>query len=93
MLGTLFFFVLVLAVCVYGFSAAGRRSDAESLAAVERNIRRAVVECYALEGMYPKSLAYIESHYGVQVDGSDFYVHYQYNGQNIMPEVAVMAAE
>lgn len=89
---TLLLFLLVLTVSIFGFAAAGQRTDSESLQAVESNLRRAVVECYALEGAYPESLDYIRDHYGVYA-GEKYYVHYGYNGQNIMPDILVMPAQ
>ncbi len=47
------------------------RTDAEVLALAEEGVRRAAVECYALEGSYP-ALDDLEEHYGVTVDESRF---------------------
>lgn len=51
----------------------------------ERAIARAIVNCYAVEGVYPQSIAYLEEHYGVQIDHSRFDVNYQIVGDNVKP--------
>ena len=68
------------------------KADAESLAVAEQGLRRAAVECYALEGSYPRSVDYLAEHYGVDLDENRFIVHYEYIASNLMPEITVLAA-
>lgn len=67
----------------------GGRADQEALALAERSIRRAAVQCYALEGFYPTDVGYLEAHYGVTVDGA-YWVDYQYVASNLMPDITVL---
>ncbi len=69
----------------------GGRVGRESLALTEESVRRAAVQCYALEGAYPQDLAYLEDHYGVTVDAGRFRVDYLYIGSNLMPDITVVA--
>lgn len=70
--------------------AFGPRVDRESLRLLEQSVRRAAVECYALEGAYPQDGAYLEEHYGVAVDHDRFLVDYIYIGSNLMPDITVL---
>lgn len=60
---------------------------------LEDAIRRAAVACYAAEGIYPPDLAYLEEHYGVQVDGSRYTVDYNVFASNLMPDITVLENE
>lgn len=71
----------------------GDRADRENLALAEQSIRRAAVECYALEGWYPPDLSYLKEHYGVSVDENRYWVDYQYVGGNLMPDITVVPLE
>lgn len=76
------------------FLAAGQiesRVSRESQELAEKNIRRAALQCYALEGAYPVDAAYLEEHYGVSVDTKRFRVDYIYIGSNLMPDITVVA--
>ncbi len=68
----------------------GSRADEESLDLTAQAIRRAAVQCYALEGAYPANLSHLEERYGVQVDESRFFVDYQYVAANLMPDITVL---
>ncbi len=68
----------------------GDRAAAESLTLVEENVRRAAVQCYALEGAYPQSFDYLAERYGVAVDESRCRVDYIYIGSNLMPDITVV---
>ncbi len=54
------------------------KAEKESLAMTEESVRRAAVECYALEGFYPPSLDYLIGRYGVTLDEDRYFVDYQY---------------
>lgn len=81
--------VLVLILWAASGRLAGR-ADSEALELTARSIRRAAVQCYALEGAYPPSLSYLEEHYAVAVDESRCFVDYQYVAANLMPDITVL---
>ena len=56
-------------------------------------IRRAAVACYAAEGFYPPTIAYLQQHYGIQIDESRYIVFYEVFGENLMPEITVLRKE
>lgn len=69
------------------------RADDESLDLAEQSIRRAAVQCYALEGTYPVSWQHLKEVYGVSVDESRYFVDYQYVASNLMPDITVLPLE
>ena len=64
--------------------------DGEALQQLEESLRRTAVACYAAEGVYPPDLAYLEEHYGVQIDEKRFVVYYDAFASNMMPDITVL---
>ncbi len=62
----------------------------EQLEQMEAAIRRCCAACYATEGVYPPDLAYLQEHYGLQLDTTRYIVHYAVTAQNLMPDVVVL---
>ena len=91
LLGSAAVFVAVMVLFVCGLSSVSRRATQERQALTERAIERALVSCYASEGAYPSSLAYLEEHYGLCVDHERYVVDYELLGSNIWPAVHVAA--
>ncbi len=86
--------VLMLAVllALWFFTALGNvrsGSHQQEKLLLERALRRGAVACYAAEGVYPPSLEYLCSRYGVQVDESKFVVFYEIEAENLMPQITV----
>ncbi len=54
-------------------------------------MKRGALTCYALEGAYPPSYAYIKKYYGIAVDEKKYIIHYNIFAANIMPDIAVIA--
>lgn len=80
-----------LPLCFYLLTGAvGGRADREALALAEESVRRAAVQCYALEGAYPQEISYLEEHYGVAVDPARYRIDYIYIGSNLMPDITII---
>ena len=80
-----------LPLCFYLLTGTvGGRADRESLALAGETVRRAAVQCYALEGAYPQEVSYLEEHYGVAVDPDRFRIDYVYIGSNLMPDITII---
>jgi len=84
------FSLVVMGMIVYGLKQTEASSKAEALRILDDSIRRAVVKCYAIEGMYPESVAYIREHYHIHIDEDRFIVHYDVFAANIMPDIMVI---
>ena len=57
---------------------------------LEDALRKAAVACYAAEGIYPPDVAYLQAHYGVQIDESRYAVAYEVFADNLMPGITVL---
>ena len=83
-------FLSVTALVVYGANAALTSSNNQEASALKSALNRDIIHCYASEGVYPESLAYIEENYGLTYDHEKFVIDYQPVAKNIMPEVTVI---
>lgn len=57
--------------------------------AVRELIERTARQCYAVEGVYPPNLAYLEDHYGIEINKKDYFVIYDAFASNVPPSVLV----
>ncbi len=67
----------------------GRDLGDESAAAIREAIRRSALQCYAVEGVYPPNLQYLQDNYGLEINTEDFYVTYDAFASNLPPTVLV----
>lgn len=67
------------------------RNAEEGVRVTEQAIRRAAVQCYAIEGEYPPSLEYLKENYGIEA--GEYVVHYTVIASNLMPDITVFALE
>lgn len=91
-LKSLFFvilFVAVAAVFVYLMNDFGRSTISRQQTSLENAIHRDIIQCYALEGVYPPDLDYLKEHYGLTWDTETFFVDYEPIGSNLYPDVTV----
>ena len=80
---------LILAVLlIYPVLARDVRENSRD--AIRETVLRRASECYAVEGAYPESLAYLEEHYALVINHRDFIVTYEVYASNQMPEVRVL---
>ena len=83
--------VTALLICfLSGISNVTQGHSRESKQQLEDVLREAAVACYAVEGRYPPDLAYLETHYGIQIDRRRFTVSYTAIAQNLMPDITVL---
>lgn len=88
---------LVLLAAVVCLSTALTRLEVdrreESRQLLEDAVRRSAVACYAAEGIYPPAVAYLEQHYGLQIDETRYTVFYEVFAENLMPDITVLENE
>ena len=84
------FTAAVMLIIVYGLQQTAMSSKSEGLKILEDGVRRAVAKCYAVEGSYPESVAYLEEHYGIHIDKTKYIVHYEIFASNVMPDIMVI---
>ena len=56
------------ALMTAGVSQLSRRTEEEGARNLVQAVRRASVQCYAIEGRYPPSVEYLEENYGIAID-------------------------
>ena len=84
------FTLVVIVMIVIGLRETEISSRAEGLRLLEEGVKRAAVQCYAIEGSYPDSIGYIEKNYGIYVDRTRYAVHYEIFASNILPDITVV---
>lgn len=85
--------VLVVLAFLTGISNLTQGRAQEDQAQLEEVLRRSAVACYAAEGIYPPDLAYLEEHYGVQIDKERYTVIYEVFASNLMPDITILENE
>lgn len=86
--------LLILVIVLLGFSLfASSMTDTNASREKEilqNAIDRSITQCYALEGVYPDNLEYLESEYGLTYNKEHFFVDYQYIGSNLRPDITII---
>lgn len=84
--------VFTALVCALALAApaVGRMMRQQAAESVRSAVLDAALQCCAIEGSYPPSLAYLEEHYGLTVNRSDFAITYESYAANVMPSVRVV---
>jgi len=83
-------FILFVALFMFGIRQMEKGNMNRQEESLRSAMERDIMHCYALEGFYPPSLEYIESHYGLTYDSSEFLVDYQPVGNNIYPNYTII---
>lgn len=82
---------LILFILFYnGVNSVSETTMEKQKESLETALTRSITQCYAVEGVYPPDLTYIEEHYGLTYDKDLFFVDYRPIGSNIMPDVTVL---
>lgn len=82
--------VAVLIIFAVALQSLDSGRTEESQRQLEEALRRGCVACYAAEGVYPPDLAYLQDHYGVQIDKTHYTVRYDVFAENLMPDITVL---
>lgn len=82
-------FAGVMALFVTGVVSFSGKADERGAQTLKDAVRRASVQCYAIEGRYPPSVEYLEENYGIIIDRDKYDVFYSGFASNIMPDITV----
>ncbi len=82
-------FLVLIGVLIKGLDYFSNINEVQNLELLEQSVRRATVQCYAIEGMYPSELTYLEENYGIVYDKEKYGVEYGCFASNIMPTIVV----
>ena len=80
----------LLLIFVLALSSIEETAVDKQMESLETALTRDITHCYAVEGYYPPSLAYLEEHYGLTYDKELFFVDYQPVASNIRPNVTIL---
>lgn len=89
-IASVFLTLVIIVMVVFGLRQTEQTSKAEGLRLLKESLMRASIKCYAVEGSYPESVAYIEEHYGVVIDRTRYTVHYEIFASNLLPDITVI---
>ena len=83
--------ILAVVVCFFVVAVGGAsdKADSSSAATLEKAIKRAAVQCYAIEGFYPPDPSYLAEHYGLILDPK-YIVEYRAFSGNNLPSIKVI---
>ena len=93
--GMIFTVVILVTVVLLFMSAvdgAAVKADSSAAATLEKAIRRAAVQCFAIEGFYPPEVDYLVENYGVIIDYDKYAVKYKASMSNVMPDIRIAIA-
>lgn len=83
-------FAAIILLFYFAVDASGKNTIEKQQESLESALARDIVQCYAIEGMYPPDLTYLEDHYGLTYDKNTFFVDYQPIASNLYPDVTVI---
>ncbi|MGN0712064.1 MAG: hypothetical protein ACI4LO_09890 [Anaerovoracaceae bacterium] len=82
-------FLIIIGFFCFAVTDVGEKTEAEGAKSLREAIRRATVQCYAIEGRYPSSVDYLVENYGIQIDEEKYAVFYEGFASNVMPDITV----
>lgn len=81
--------ILLLVIFFVGILRIQSISRKQELELTKQAIHKSLIQCYAIEGIYPASLSYLEDNYYLTIDTDNYYVVYNSFSSNLMPEIDV----
>lgn len=88
-MSALVFFLIVCFGVIYGLNDSAYSNNNEDLNRVNKAVRTALIECYAIEGAYPEDFDYLKENYALHINHDKYRINYNYAGSNIMPNIVV----
>ncbi len=83
-------FAAIFLIFWLGVSSVSSKAHEEELHTLQTAVTRGITHCYAIEGVYPKSLTYLKENYGLTYDEDKYFIDYQPQGSNLMPDVTII---
>lgn len=88
---SVFLLVAVIFLLYTGVNTLSRTSLEQQKITLLSALNEGALHCYALYGYYPEDLDALLSKYHIIYDEDMFFVDYQPNAQNLMPEITVIS--
>ena len=86
-------FVLVIVTALVAGNYINYMTNMQSIELLRQSVRKAVVQCYAIEGAYPPDIDYLEKEYSLEYNHDKYYIDYEVFASNVMPNVEVYERE
>ena len=87
---TLMVFVLLIGLQLAGLSQVNARNASAQAEALRETVLRAMLTCYAVEGRYPPSIAYLQTNYGLAYDAKQYIVTMNAFADNLLPDISIL---
>lgn len=81
---------VVIAAVILIFLLFRNGTEGQSTSSLEDAVVDAAAQCYAVEGVYPPSLEYLEEHYGLVINHDRYIVSYDAFSSNLPPTIKVL---
>lgn len=81
---------IAIVVALFVFQSAQSAIREQGALSMRTAILDSAKRCCAVEGAYPRSLKYLEEHYGLVVNDVAYLVTYECYADNVVPSVVVM---
>ena len=88
-LKSLLFVIIISVVLIAGIFYISDMGSEQGIKLTREAAIRTAVECYAIEGIYPPNVQYMEDNYNLSYDKTKYYIHYDAFASNIMPTIEV----
>lgn len=74
-----------------GLGISGAQARQQGALTLQQSVMDCALQCFAIEGAYPQTLAYLEEAYGLTIDHDSYTVIYDAFAANVPPVVTVVA--
>lgn len=81
---------LALALVLLGSRRVSDDLRTQAQSSLKNTVLQCAVQCYAIEGIYPSNLTYLEENYGLVYNKNDFVVSYEAFASNEPPSITVL---
>ena len=93
LIGLVVFSCLIMFALLYTYSsveAYENRATQQQAENVREVLKKAAVQCFALEGSYPPDLEYLAENYDIVLDTDKYFYYYEIAGSNLVPNIRVI---
>ena len=88
-LKSVFFVIIISAVLIFAIYYISNMGSEQGIKLTREAAVRTAVECYAIVGIYPPNVQYMEDIYNLSYDKTKYFIHYDAFASNIMPTIEV----
>lgn len=83
-------FCVIFIFIYFSFQSIQKSTEDNRQDSLDKALKRGILECYALEGQYPKSLDYLVKNYHIIYNKDEFDIKYEIFASNIMPNITII---